>query len=148
MLPHRWVCWRMWQISIVYVPQHTCRHSGSWASCGLFEQKFNSGCFPRSQTLGWLGLGGLGGRSPCWLLGWLCHWWFGLLGCLCCLAYSCLFCYVSLLPCCSLVLLLACNPPCACCFASSFLCCCSGAEALKIFLLAGTNMFWEKMPET
>ena len=29
---HKWVRWKMWQISIVSVLQHTCRHSGSWAS--------------------------------------------------------------------------------------------------------------------
>ena len=29
---HKWARWKMWQISIVSVPQHTCRHSGSWVS--------------------------------------------------------------------------------------------------------------------
>ena len=28
----------MWQISIVYVCQHTCRHSGSWASSCFFQK--------------------------------------------------------------------------------------------------------------
>ena len=35
---HKWVRWKMWQI-IVSVPQHSCRHSGSWASsCDVFWQ--------------------------------------------------------------------------------------------------------------
>ena len=31
----------MWQISIVYVCQHTCRHSGSWASSCFFHLVFD-----------------------------------------------------------------------------------------------------------
>ena len=35
---HKWVRWKMWQISIVSVTHHPCRHSGSWASsCFLFS---------------------------------------------------------------------------------------------------------------
>ena len=44
---HKWVRWKMWQISIVSVPQHTCRHSGSWAS-SCFEY---NGLSQRKQAL-------------------------------------------------------------------------------------------------
>ena len=42
---HKWVRWKMWEISVVSVPQHTCRHSGSWASsCFKATRTFEDSC--------------------------------------------------------------------------------------------------------